>query len=156
VYAYDFARENEASSYWRDIGTRDSYYQANMDLCGARPKFNLYDKSWPLRTHHHHYPPLRVYTTGKIPGTIVDSLIAGGCVLESAQIEHSVVSNNVVIKDGVTVKNSVIMDSVTIGKGSQIQGTIIDKDVDIPAGTKIGFDPDLDRQRFALTKRTPI
>jgi glucose-1-phosphate adenylyltransferase len=151
VFAYDFARENDTSSYWRDIGTRDSYYQANMDLCGAKPKFNLYDKSWPLRTHHHHYPPLRVYTTGKTPGTIVDSLVAGGCVLESGQIEHSVVSNNVVIKDGVLIKNSVIMDGVTIGKGAQIQGAIIDKDVDIPAGTKIGFYPALDRQRFVLT-----
>jgi len=151
VYAYDFARENETSSYWRDIGTRDSYYQANMDLCGAKPKFTLYDKSWPLRTYHHHYPPLRFYTTGKTPGTIIDSLVAGGCVLESCQIEHSVVSNNVVIRDGVLVKNSVIMDSVTIGKGAQIQGAIIDKDVDIPAGTKIGFYPALDRQRFVLT-----
>jgi len=151
VYAYDFARENDTSSYWRDIGTRDSYYQANMDLCGVKPKFNLYDKSWPLRTYHHHYPPLRAYTTGKMPGTIVDSLIAGGCVLESCQIEHSVVSPNVMIRDGVMIKNSVIMDSVTIGKGAQIQGAIIDKDVDIPSGTKIGFDPALDRQRFVLT-----
>jgi glucose-1-phosphate adenylyltransferase len=151
VYAYDFAKGNEESSYWRDIGTRDSYYQANMDLCGITPKFNLYDKSWPLRTHYHHYSPLRVYTTGKTPGTIVDSLVAAGCVLESGQIEHSIVSNNVVIKDGVLIKNSVIMDSVTIGKGSQIQGAIIDKDVNIPAGTKIGFYPALDRQRFVLT-----
>jgi glucose-1-phosphate adenylyltransferase len=151
VYAYDFARENDESSYWRDIGTRDSYYQANMDLCGAKPKFNLYDNSWPMRTHYHHYSPLRVYTTGKTPGTIIDSLVAAGCVLESGQIEHSVVSNNVLIKDGVLIKNSVIMDSVTIGKGAQIQGAIIDKDVDIPAGTKIGFNPDLDRQRFVLT-----
>ncbi len=151
VYAYDFAKENEASSYWRDIGTRDSYYQANMDLCGPKPKFDLYDNSWPLRTHYHHYAPFRVYTTGKTPGTIVDSLVASGCVLESAQIEHSVVSNNVVIRDGVLIKNSVIMDSVTIGKGAQIQGVIIDKDVDIPAGTKIGFYPDMDRQRFVLT-----
>jgi glucose-1-phosphate adenylyltransferase len=150
VFAYDFAQEND-TSYWRDIGTRDSYYQANMDLCGITPKFDLYDKTWPLRTHYHHYAPFRVYTTGKTPGTIVDSLIAAGCVLESAQIEHSVVSNNVVIKDGVLIKNSVIMDSVTIGKGAQIQGAIIDKDVDIPAGTRIGFDPDLDRQRFVLT-----
>ena len=151
VYAYDFAKDNEVSSYWRDIGTRDSYYQANMDLCGAKPKFSLYDKAWPLRTYHHHYPPLRFYTTGKMPGIIIDSLVAGGCVLESCQIEHSVVSNNVTIRDGVLIKNSVIMDSVTIGKGAQIQGAIIDKDVDIPAGTKIGFDPTLDRQRFVLT-----
>ena len=151
VYAYDFARENDASSYWRDIGTRDSYYQANMDLCGPKPKFNLYDKTWPLRTYHHHYPPLRFYTTGKTSGVIVDSLVAGGCVLESCHIEHSVVSPNVTIRDGVSIKNSVIMDSVTIGKGAQIQGAIIDKDVDVPAGTKIGFDPALDRQRFVLT-----
>jgi len=151
VYAYDFAKDNEVSSYWRDIGTRDSYYQANMDLCGAKPKFSLYDKAWPLRTYHHHYPPLRFYTTGKMPGIIIDSLVAGGCVLESCQIEHSVVSNNVTIRDGVLIKNSVIMDSVTIGKGAQIQGAIIDKDVDIPAGTKIGFYPAMDRQRFVLT-----
>ena len=150
VFAYDFAGENE-TSYWRDIGTRDSYYQANMDLCGAKPKFNLYDKTWPMRTHYHHYSPLRVYTTGKTPGTIIDSLVAAGCVLESGQIENSIVSNNVLIKDGVLIKNSVIMDSVTIGKGAQIQGAIIDKDVDIPAGTKIGFDPEMDRRRFVLT-----
>ena len=71
--------------------------------------------------------------------------------MESSHIEHSVVSPNVVIRDGVLIKNSVIMDSVTIGKGAQIQGAIIDKDVDIPAGTKIGFYPALDRQRFVLT-----
>ncbi|MDE1921344.1 MAG: glucose-1-phosphate adenylyltransferase [Candidatus Omnitrophica bacterium] len=151
VFAYDFAKENEISPYWRDIGTRDSYYQANMDLCGPKPKFSLDDKSWPLRTSHHRYTPLRVYTTGKTPGSVVDSLIAGGCVLESARVEHSVVSNNVVIRDGVLIRNSVIMDSVTIGKGAQIQGAIIDKNVNIPAGTKIGFYPALDRQRFVLT-----
>ncbi len=151
VFAYDFAKENAFSPYWRDIGTRDSYYQANMDLLGAQPKFNMYDKAWPLRTHHHHYPPVRAYTSGSKPGMIVDSLIASGCVLESAEIIHSVVSNNVCIKDGVSVKNSVIMDGVMIGKGAQIQNTIIDKDVNIPAGSKIGFDAEQDRQRFVLT-----
>ncbi|MDE2223092.1 MAG: glucose-1-phosphate adenylyltransferase [Candidatus Omnitrophica bacterium] len=151
VFAYDFAKENEISPYWRDIGTRDSYYQANMDLCGANAKFTLDDKAWPLRTSHHRYTPLRSCTTGKTPGVIVDSLIAGGCIIESATVDHSVLSNNVIVKDGASIKNSVIMDSVTIGKGAQIQGAIIDKDVDIPAGTKIGFYPALDRQRFVLT-----
>lgn len=151
VFAYDFAKENAFSPYWRDIGTRDAYYQANMDLLGNQPLFNVYDKSWPLRTHNHQYPPVRAYTTGSKPGSIVDSLIASGCVLESAEVFHSVVSNNVCIKDGAMVKNSVIMDGVTIGRGAQIQNAIIDKDVDIPANSRIGFDQELDRQRFVLT-----
>ncbi len=151
VFAYDFAKENAFSPYWRDIGTRDSYYQANMDLLGNTPKFNIYDKSWPLRTHHHHYPPVRAFTTGARPGSVVNSLVASGCVLESAAIEHSVVSNNVIVKDGASVKNSVIMDGVTIGQGAQIQNAIIDKDVTISDGCRIGFDPAEDRRRFALT-----
>lgn len=151
VFAYDFAKQNPSGGYWRDIGTRDSYYQANMDLLGANPKFNVYDKSWPLRSHQHHYPPLRAYTTGKYPGTIVNSLIASGCVIESAQVENSVVSNNVVVKDGASVKSSVIMDSVQIGKRAQIQNAIIDKGVEIPDGTSIGYDREADVKRFALT-----
>jgi glucose-1-phosphate adenylyltransferase len=151
VFTYDFAKENPVGPYWRDIGTRDSYYQANMDLLGAKPKFEMHDKNWPLRTHHHHYPPVRSYTTGSNPGTIVDSLVASGCIIESAEVFHSVVSNNVIIKDGVSVKNSVIMDCVTIGKGAQIQNAIIDKDVEVPANSKIGFDPEADRKKFVLT-----
>ncbi|MBI4309669.1 MAG: glucose-1-phosphate adenylyltransferase [Candidatus Omnitrophica bacterium] len=151
VAAYDFAKENAFSPYWRDIGTRDAYYQANMDLLGHRPPFNIYDKSWALRTHHHHYPPVRLYTTGSGPGLIVDSLVAGGCVIESAQVDHSVVSHNVFVKDGASLRRSVIMDGVTIGQGAQVQNAIIDKDVDIPSGARIGFDPQQDRKRFVLT-----
>lgn len=151
VFAYDFAKENPSGNYWRDIGTRDSYYQANMDLLGSSPKFNVYDKSWPLRSHQHHYPPLRAYSTGKYPGTVVNSLIASGCVIESAQVENSVVASNVIVRDGASVKNSVIMDRVTIGKRAQIQNAIIDKDVEIPDGSYIGFDPEKDRERFVLT-----
>ncbi len=151
VFAYDFAKESSTSSYWRDIGTRDAYYQANMDLLGKDPAMTIYDKAWPLRTHHHHYPPLRTYTTGIHPGVIEDSLIAGGCVVESAQVIHSVVANNVLIKNGASVKNSVIIDGVTIGEGAQIQNAIIDKDVNIPPGARIGFNAEEDRQRFVLT-----
>ena len=151
VFAYDFAKENAFSPYWRDIGTRDAYYQANMDLLGEKPMFNVYDKNWPLRTHHHHYPPVRAYTTGSKPGSVVNSLMASGCVLESVEVNHSVLSNNVAVKDGAVVRNSVINDGVTIGKNAQIQNAIIDKDVNIPEGARIGFDQELDRQRFILT-----
>jgi glucose-1-phosphate adenylyltransferase len=146
VFAYNFG-----TNYWRDIGTRDAYYQANMDLLGDEPKFNIFDKTWSLRTHHHHYPPLRTCTTGKNPGEIVDSLVAGGCVVESALIDHSVVSCNVIVRNGASIKNSVIMDGVTIGEKAQIQNAIIDKDVDIPDNMKIGFDQEEDRKRFTLT-----
>ena len=147
VLAYNFGRSN----YWRDIGTRDAYYQANMDLLGESPKFNVFDKAWPLRTHHHHYPPLRTYTTGAKPGSVVNSLVAGGCILESAEINSSVVAPNVLIKNGAIIKNSVIMDGVIVGEKAQIQNAIIDKDVEIPDGMKIGFDQDSDRSRFVLT-----
>ncbi len=151
VYAYDFANENPYGAYWKDIGTRDSYFQANMDLLGSDPKLNIYDKAWPIRSHNRNHPPLRAYTTGKKPGTLVDSLVAGGCVIESADVSHSVIAHNVTIKDGVSIKNSVIMDGVSIGEGSKIQNAIIDKDVAISPGTSIGFDDAQDRARFILT-----
>ncbi len=151
VYAYDFAQQNPHGAYWRDIGTRDSYYQANMDLLGSTPKLNIYDKSWPIRTHHHHYPPLRAYTTGLQPGAVVDSIIAGGCVIESATVQHSVIGPNVAIRNGASVTNSVIMGGATIAEGVRIQNAIIDKDVTISAGTQIGFNQEEDRKHFALT-----
>ena len=151
VFAYDFAIENDHSTYWRDIGTRDAYYRANMDLLGQEPSFNLYEKSWPLRTYHHQYPPIRVISVGNNPGTIVDSLVAGGCVIEGGEVNHSVVSSSVYIKNQARVYRSVLMEGVVVGEGAQVQNAIIDKEVVIPAHTKIGFDPSLDRQRFVLT-----
>ncbi len=151
VFAYDFALENTHSTYWRDIGTRDAYYQANMDLLGAEPEFNLYEKSWPLRTYHQQYPPIRVMTKDNHPGTVVDSLISGGCVIEGGEVNRSVVSSNVYIKDKAKVSRSVLMEGVMVGEGAQIQNAIIDKEVVIPPGTKIGFDPPEDRQHFTLT-----
>jgi glucose-1-phosphate adenylyltransferase len=150
VYAYDFALENDHSTYWKDIGTRDAYYQANMDLVGAEPKFNLYEKSWPLRTYHHQYPPIRVIGNESQAGSIVNSVISGGCVIEG-QVERSVLSSNVYIKTQAKVNNSVLMEGVVVGEGAQIQNAIIDKEVVIPPKSKIGFDPAADRQRFVLT-----
>jgi len=152
VFAYDFAIENDHSTYWRDIGTRDAYYQANMDLVGEDPKFNLYEKIWPLRTYHHQYPPIRVMSVGNNHGSIINSLVGGGGVVEGGQVEHSVLSSNVYIKNKSKVLNSVLMEGVVVGEGVQVQNAIIDKEVVIPARTKIGFDPSLDRQRFVLTK----
>ncbi|MBF0123323.1 MAG: NTP transferase domain-containing protein, partial [Candidatus Omnitrophica bacterium] len=99
LLAYDFSQQ---SNYWRDIGTRDAYYQANMDLVHPHPPFNLYDKAWPLRTHYSHHPPIMmrmVQEDGRdIPGTVIDSIIAPGCVIEGARVERSVVSSQVTVK----------------------------------------------------------
>jgi glucose-1-phosphate adenylyltransferase len=166
VFAYQFDDEANVSAYWRDIGTRDAYYQANMDLVGPKPKFNMYDKSWPLRTYHHQYPPIKVITGG-IPGcigSIEDSIIASGCLIEGAKIVRSVLSSNVHVKCNAEVTNSVIMAGVVIGEGAQIKNAIVDKDNIIPPGTKIGFDLEKEREIFAVTasgivivaKRTPL
>jgi glucose-1-phosphate adenylyltransferase len=152
VFVYNFTDERGQPKYWRDIGTRDAYYQANMDLLGPHPKFDLFDKSWPVRTFHEQYPPIKIISSKNGPGSVVDSMIAGGCVIEGANIEHSVLSSNVKIFDGSTVRNSVIMEGVTIGEGVHIQNAIIDKQVNIPANSKIGFDLEADKKRFVITR----
>lgn len=151
VFAFNFAQENDHVTYWKDIGTRDAYYQANMDLVGAEPKFNLYEKTWPLRTYHHQYPPIRVISVGDNKGALIDSIASGGCIIEGGEVNRSVLSSNVYIKNKSKVDRSVLMEGVVVGEGAQIQNAIIDKEVIIPAHAKIGFDAEADRQRFVLT-----
>jgi glucose-1-phosphate adenylyltransferase len=151
VYVYNFVDEQGRAKYWRDIGTRDAYYQANMDLLGDKPFFNLFEKSWPVRTFHEQYPPIKVVSTPGGNGSIVNSMISGGCVIEGAHVERSILSSNVILRNQAEVKNSVIMEGVVIGEGTKIQNAIIDKEVNIPAHTQIGYDLDLDKQRFVLT-----
>lgn len=151
VYVYKFVDENNRPKYWRDIGTRDAYYQANMDLLTRDSQINLHDRSWPVRTYHEQYPPIRMITTKTGPGTVVDSMVAGGCVIEGGYVEKTILSSNVKIGDNARVKNSVIMESVTVGEGAQIQNAIIDKEVVIPPHSRIGYDPQLDARRFVLT-----
>jgi glucose-1-phosphate adenylyltransferase len=152
VLAYNFS---EQSNYWRDIGTRDAYYQANMDLVQPDPPFDLYDKTWPLRTYYSHYPPVLMRTLreggNEISGTVVDSIIAPGCIIEGGRVESSVLSPLVTIRKHALVQDSVLMEGVVVGAGSQIKNAIIDKQVVIPPGEKIGYDLDVDRKRFAVT-----
>lgn len=152
VFSYDFGLQ---SDYWRDIGTRDAYYQANMDLVSSAPSFDLYDKTWPLRTHYSHFPPvlMRAFRGegGGEKGSVSDSIVSPGCVIDGAIVERSVLSPQVVVHRGAVVADSVIMEGVTIGENAQIRKAIVDKQVNIPAGEKIGFDLELDRKRFAVT-----
>ncbi|MEI6437752.1 MAG: glucose-1-phosphate adenylyltransferase [Candidatus Omnitrophota bacterium] len=152
ILAYDFGQQ---STYWRDIGTRDAYYQANMDLVAVEPAFNLYDKTWPVRTHYSHYPPVMMKTvcdkTSCVTGMVVDSIISPGCVIEGGRVERSVLSSQVTLRRDSLVQDSVIMESVVVGEGAQIKNAIIDKQVHVPPGEKIGYDLELDRKRFAVT-----
>ncbi len=155
VYAYNFSDESGKPRYWRDIGTRDSYHQANMDLLKVHPDFDLSKKKWPVRTYHEQYPPIKV-TSGKTnigseSPHINNSLISGGCVIKGAKIERSVLSSNVYIESKAKISDSILMGSVTVGKGAKIKNAIIDKEVIIPDKTRIGYDLDLDRERFAVT-----
>jgi glucose-1-phosphate adenylyltransferase len=164
ICAYNFVDENNRPRYWRDIGTRDAYYQANMDLLKTGCEFNLYDRSWPVRTYHEQYPPIRMTRGHSGIGLIVDSMVSGGCVIEGGRVENSVLSPNVKVGDAADVRNSVIMEGVVIGAGARIQNAIIDKEVVIPPSSEIGYHLDLDAQRFTLTtsgivivaKKTPL
>ncbi len=151
VFVYDFVDQKGNAKYWRDIGTRDAYYEANMDLLGTKPKFNLFDRNWPVRTYHEQYPPINMVSSKSGHGSIVNSMVSGGCVIEGSVVDHSILSSNVRIHNGSEIKNSVIMEGVVVGERSKIQNAIIDKEVGIPAGTTIGYNSDADRKRFFLT-----
>ncbi len=156
VYAFKFQDENKkAVKYWRDIGTLDAYWEANMDLVAVDPLFNLYDEEWPIRTYQGQFPPAKFvfaqdFQGGRM-GVALDSVVCGGCIISGSRVQNSVLSPNVRVHDHSDVRESVVMENVVIGEHSRIRRAIIDKDVIIPARTEIGFDLDRDRQRFTVT-----
>jgi glucose-1-phosphate adenylyltransferase len=151
IFVHNFVDQFNRPKYWRDIGTRDAYYQANINLLSPESGFNLFDKSWPVRTYHEQYPPLHITSTRNGAGSIINSLISGGCLIEGGYVENSILSSNIKVHDQAEVKNSVIMDDVIIGKNAKVQNAIIDKEVIIPDNARIGFDLKMDKKRFVLT-----
>ena len=151
VYVHNFVDKNFRPKYWRDIGTRDAYYQANMDLLDRKAEFDLYDRDWPVRTYHEQYPPIKMVNTRSGPGSMINSMVAGGCVIEGGLVKNSILSSNVKIHNKAQIKNSIIMEGVTIGANARIQNAIIDKEVIVPSRSSIGYDLKLDKKRFVLT-----
>ena len=157
VYAYKFHDENrKAVQYWRDIGTLDAYWEANMDLVAVDPLFNLYDQNWPIRTYQGQFPPAKFvfaqdFQGGRM-GVALDSIVCGGCIISGGRVQNSVLSPNVVVQDHADVRESVVMENVTIGEHCRIRRAIIDKDVTIPPKTEIGYDTEADRSRFTVTE----
>ena len=153
VFAYRFYDENKkAAKYWRDIGTLDAYYDANMDLCHVNPEFNLYDPEWPLRTHQVQAPPAKfVFADPGRCGQALDSIIAAGCIVSGSRIAGSVLCPNVRVHSFCDVDQSILMPGVRVGRHAKVRRAIIDRDVFVPRGALIGHDIDEDRRRHTVT-----
>jgi glucose-1-phosphate adenylyltransferase len=153
MMAYSFVDENKQQAlYWRDVGTLDAYYDANMDLCSVSPVFNLYDKNWPIRTHMRQYPPAKfVFGEPGRSGVAINSVIASGVIISGATVSNSVVSPDVRVNSYSNVDASVIFSHVNIGRHCRIRRAIIDRHVHIPEGTIIGYDPEEDKRRYFVT-----
>lgn len=146
------------SQYWRDVGTLDAYWNANMDLTGIDPFFNLYGTMWPIRTLQRQFPPAKFVFNQPDPrnpriGTAVDSLVSQGCIISGATVRSSVLSYNVTVRSWAEVDESVIMNNVEVGRHCRIKKAIIDKHNVIPAHTEIGINPLADKERFPVTPR---
>jgi glucose-1-phosphate adenylyltransferase len=154
IYAYRFTDENKkAAKYWRDIGTLDAYYDANMDLCRVNPEFNLYDPEWPLRTHQVQAPPAKFVFAdeGKRCGQSLDSMISAGCIISGSTIRGSVLCPNVRVHSFCVVEDSILMPGVRVGRHARVRRAIVDRDVFIPRGAYIGFNEAEDRKRHTVT-----
>ena len=154
VYSFNFIDENKKEAlYWRDVGTLEAYYEANMDLVAVTPVFNLYDKHWPIRTHQRQYPPAKfVFGEPGRTGMAVDSIVCPGCILSGGAVRNSVLSPDVRVNSYSEVDSSIIFSHVNIGRHCRIRNSIIDRDVHIPEGTIIGFDPEEDARNFLVTE----
>ena len=146
VFVYDFSKNEFAgmspseAGYWRDVGTVDAYWQANMDLLSYQPELNLYSEYWPLRTFNYNYPPAKfIWEEGERVGTATNSMVSEGCIISGGSISRCVLSPKVRINSFSNVVDSILMENVNIGRHCEIRKAIIDKNVDIPAYTKIGF-----------------
>jgi glucose-1-phosphate adenylyltransferase len=153
MMAYSFVDENKQTAlYWRDVGTLDSYYEANMDLSSVTPIFNLYDKSWPIRTRVRQYPPAKfVFGEPGRTGMAMNSIITAGVIISGGTVSNSVLSQDVRVNSYTEIDASIIFSHVQIGRHCRIRRAIIDRDVHIPEGTVIGYDPVEDKRRYFVT-----
>ncbi|MGA2962512.1 MAG: glucose-1-phosphate adenylyltransferase [Candidatus Korobacteraceae bacterium] len=154
VYSFNFIDENRKEAlYWRDVGTLEAYYEANMDIAAVSPVFNLYDEHWPIRTHQRQYPPAKfVFAEPGRTGTALDSLVSSGCIISGGSVRDSVLSPNVRVNSYAEVESSIVFSHVDIGRHCRIRRAIIDRDVHIPEGTVIGYDTESDRQKYFVTE----
>lgn len=159
MFAYDFQTNRipgdppEVQPYWRDVGTIESYYNANMDLRAVVPALNLYNKDWPLRTASYPDPPAKfTFDEERRRGEAIDSIVSGGCILSGGMVRRSVLGRRVRVHAEAVVEDSIIFDNCDIGRRCRIRRAILDKNLTIPPDTVIGYDLEEDRQRYHVTE----
>ncbi len=153
VNAYPFLdMQSGGQSYWRDVGTIDAYWSANMELIGVKPDLNLYDKTWPIWTHQLQAPPAKfVFDDDDRRGQAIDSMVSGGCVVSGATVRHSLLFSQVRVNSFSVVQDSVILPEVNVGRHCRITRAIIEKGCDVPEGTVIGENREDDERRFHVS-----
>jgi glucose-1-phosphate adenylyltransferase len=153
VSAYPFLDlQSGEQSYWRDVGTIDAYWAANMELIGVNPNLNLYDNVWPIWTYQEQNPPAKfVFDDDDRRGQAVDSMVSGGCVISGAKVTHSLLFSNVRVNSFSTIKDTLLLPDVVIGRHCQITKAIIEKGCIVPEGTIIGEDREEDEKRFHVS-----
>ncbi|MBU1007193.1 MAG: glucose-1-phosphate adenylyltransferase [Candidatus Omnitrophica bacterium] len=156
IYAFNFIdKKNNKPMYWRDVGSLDAYYDANMEMIAVFPGLDLYSKSWPFRTYQEQYGPSKTVFAQEDEhrvGAALDSLVSNGCIISGGKVQSSVLSPNVRINSFSEVSDSILMEGVDIGRYAKIKRAIIDKHVKIPPKTEIGFDKEQDSKRFKVTE----
>jgi len=154
VFAFPFIDANrKETKYWRDIGTLEAYYDANMDLVSIDPVLNIYDRPWPIRTFQEQLPPAKtVFSVGERMAIINDSIISGGCIISGAHVIHSILSPWVHLHSYAEITDSILLDNVEIGRNCRVRKAIIDKDVVLSPGTSVGYNLEEDRKRFTVTE----
>jgi glucose-1-phosphate adenylyltransferase len=155
VFAYPFEDvETKAQRYWRDVGTVDAYYDANMELIYVSPELNLYDEAWPIWTYQQQVPSAKfVLDDPGRRGLAINSMIAGGCIISGATVRESLLSVNVMVDECTDVYRSVILPDVEIGRNCVVHRAIVDEGSIIPHGMEIGKNPELDSERFHVTDK---
>ena len=154
IFAFNFVDENQKDAqYWRDIGTIEAYYEANMDLVAVAPVFNLYDQHWPIRTYQRQYPPAKFVFAqeGRRMGIAVDSIVSMGSIVSGGRVTNSILSPDVRINSYTEVEDSILFSHVDIGRYSRIRRAIIDRQIQVPEGTEIGFNLEEDRKKYHVT-----
>ena len=156
VYAFNFKDMNQKEAkYWRDVGTLDAYFEANMDLIAIDPQFNLYDKEWPIRTYVRSYPPAKTIWAldheGRV-GVAINSIISQGSIVSGGRVKNSILSPEVRINSYSSVDDCILMNAVDVGRHARLRRVIVDKYVRIPPGIEIGYNLDEDRRRFSVTE----
>ena len=155
VFAYAFRdKKSGRQAYWRDVGTIDAFWEANMELIGVVPELNLYDHEWPIWTYQAQLPPAKfIFDDEGRRGMAVDSMVSGGCIVSGAQVRHSLLFSGVRIHSFASVEDCVVMPNVDIGENCRLRKAVIDEGCRIPEGTSIGIDAEADAQRFHISPR---